>query len=155
MQQGQIAHDPQAEDRVSSKATEAAELATTQDDRHRNRWPKTLVEMIDACSAALRRKGFDKPRSDKLALLVVGEICQLFGGRVVYLPRGTAIKNIRRELDVLASVESGRDIHLVADDFGVTVTSVYRMCARVRAHMNIDADAAASVRAMPSDMSRT
>jgi Mor family transcriptional regulator len=96
-------------------------------------WQGTLGDMFAAVSHALRQQPIAAPDVERAAEAVSMSICTALGGRVVYLPRGAAV---RRELRDTRLFNDWREGHLrpaaLAQKYRLSVQTVYEIIARQR-----------------------
>ncbi|MDA1379733.1 hypothetical protein PCI56_07520 [Plesiomonas shigelloides subsp. oncorhynchi] len=58
------------------------------------RWPETMRELYDLFSCTVEKHG----GSPELALVMLSELCRVYGGLQFYLPRGKTLQNTIRDL---------------------------------------------------------
>lgn len=96
------------------------------------KWPRQLVELLDASRAALLRGGVQADEADRLARITMQAIAELHGGRSFNLPKGNALKNALRN-DVIW-VEMGKTpVEDLARRFDITIQRIYQIYADQRA----------------------
>lgn len=89
--------------------------------------------MIRQLSEFLTGK-FHPKTAQTLAIHVIAALAQLFGGRVVYIPRNDAMKKARRNAQVWA--EQGKlSAREIAAKHGLCVQQIYKIIAERRAEM--------------------
>lgn len=121
-----------AEDMFPNAEIPADALDAIAVDEIRGRWPRALAEMSDVAEAALREAGVDRP--DAVAMLVLGALARLFGGRQFYFPQGKAWDIVVRDRAIWHAYNGKPEqIDALAAEHGLTTIAVYRIIATQRA----------------------
>ncbi|MGL5007355.1 MAG: Mor transcription activator family protein [Plesiomonas sp.] len=91
------------------------------------RWPETMRELYDLFSCTVEKHG----GSPELALVMLSELCRVYGGLQFYLPRGKTLQNTIRDLRVWQEFNGNNSFEL-AQKFDVTQREIWRITARMR-----------------------
>lgn len=91
------------------------------------RWPETMRELYDLFSCTVEKHG----GSPELALVMLSELCRVYGGLQFYLPRGKMLQNTIRDLRVWQEFNGNNSFEL-AQKFDVTQREIWRITARMR-----------------------
>lgn len=75
-------------------------LASMSDPTVLARWEGTLGAMVKVAETELRKALSDDQRATDLAQRVIFAVCENLGGSVMYLPRGTRLKNAMRDVAI-------------------------------------------------------
>ena len=106
------------------------DLDTIQVEDAHAKWPRSLAEMVDVATLALKAEG---ERAPELARRVLSAIAHYHGGRMFYLPTGDAIERAIRDTRLWQEYH-GRpeDIARFVSETGLTEQAVYRILAEQR-----------------------
>lgn len=111
-----------------------------------HKWEGTLLTMLQAVRAALKRKRLDDDAVERLAPSVVLGLCEALGGSVGYIPRGQVVKRAIRDTRMYAdwcgtpSVQGMAPPEL-ARKYHMAVQTCYEIIARQRAlHRRMEPD---------------
>ena len=96
-----------------------------------DRWAPQLAAMVAVLSATYRRQGMDDDNAARLATAGVLAWAEYAGGRMLYLPRGDRLKKALRDAEIYQRSRRG-NIEQLADEYGLTVVHVYRVCREQR-----------------------
>lgn len=108
------------EDIAAATALSRADLA---------RWPEMLVRLVRVIGGTLRAGGIDAERAEELARRVVAAMATDAGGKVLYLPRGDALKTALIHDAIYRASRRGNGEALAAQ-YGYTLRHVERIVAR-------------------------
>lgn len=106
----------------------AADLDDVLDDR----WPQTLVDMIQVLEALYLRQGRDDDESFSLARAGVLELAEYFGARMWYLPRGDRLLTALRDAEIYRLAKRG-NIRALAEAHGLSEPQLYRIMRQQKA----------------------
>ncbi|HCN7970909.1 TPA: positive regulator of late transcription [Escherichia coli] len=93
------------------------------------RWPRALVELVDALETELKRQGVDDARS--IARKQVMSLSWFLGGRQYYIPRGDALLAALRD-DLIYCQFNGRNIEELRREHRLSQPQIYKIIARQR-----------------------
>lgn len=96
------------------------------DDTHA--WPSLLLELHDVLAHELKQKGIESPTIPLELVLAIG---QHMGGFQVYIPRGDALRQQIRDMQIYNEF-NGRNIKFLAKKHHVTYKTIYEIIARIR-----------------------
>lgn len=109
-------------------------LAHMEDPAVLLRWEGTLKEMVEIAEAELRSKLGDQTEVPEIARCVVFAICDVMGGSVFYLPRGSALKKAMRDAAIF---RDWRENNIQAPElvrkYRLASQTIYDVIARQRA----------------------
>ncbi len=97
------------------------------EDLPADRWPPVLAAMVAVLDSTYRRLGLDVDQAARLATSGVLAQAEYMGGRMFYLPRGERLRTALRDAEIFHRA-NGRNIQLLATEFGITDIQVYRIC---------------------------
>lgn len=92
-----------------------------------HRWPETLREMYDLLKHQLEQEGVDS----KVAIKLLGGICENFGGMQFYLPRGHHLETMITHLSIWNEF-TGDNVVQLSRKYEVSMQHVYRVIAKMR-----------------------
>lgn len=99
------------------------------------RWPQDLAAILRLIEATLVRRGMAKGPAFAAAAEAALEISSYGGGRPVYIPVGQRLKLALRDAEIWRRF-TGRNHHELAQEFGLTVVTIYEVLREQRAlHM--------------------
>lgn len=96
------------------------------------RWPQDLVAILRLVEGVLVRRGMAKAPAFAAAAEAALEMAQYGGGRMLYLPVGHRLKLALRDAEIWRRFD-GRNHHALAQEFGLTVVSIYEVLREQRA----------------------
>ena len=109
-----------------------AQIADAAAEVPQEKWPVRLAELVDLLVQDARRRGVDLETATAEATRTVLLIAQHEGGRPFYLPRGDSLVQALRDRQLYLR-HNGRNTEELADQYGMTVRHVQRICAEQRA----------------------
>jgi Mor family transcriptional regulator len=96
------------------------------------KWARSLVESIEVIEAAHVRDGVEPGEAFRLASVAVRAVAEHRGGRQFYWPRGDALVMALRDAKIYRQANRS-NIERLAEDNGLTVSQIYRICRQQRA----------------------
>lgn len=99
----------------------------------RAQWPQRIVELTDVVQAAFVREHLPADQADKLAALAVLSIAFYIGGRPVYLPVGSRVRDAVRRRLIFRAWQTGESVQALQARFGVSHETVYAAIREGRA----------------------
>lgn len=91
-----------------------------------------MFDELSECIAALfRRKGVPVENPALLAEDVVLELATLFGGRATYLPKANAIREAKRNAEIVKAIRAGEPVKRIAARLQLTSAHVYRVAGQM------------------------
>lgn len=96
------------------------------------RWPQELAAMLRVIEATLVRRGMDKQAAFAAAADVTTDLAAYRGGRMLYIPQGQRLALALRDAEIWRRF-NGRNYQALADEFGMTVVSMYEIIREQRA----------------------
>ncbi|RUQ10687.1 Mor transcription activator family protein [Aeromonas dhakensis] len=97
------------------------------EDEKTARWPETMRELYTLFLSTVKKHG-DSP---DLAIILLAELCRVYGGLQFYLPRGKLLQNTIRDLRVWSEFKGDNTFEL-AQKYKVTQREIWRITARMR-----------------------
>ncbi|QUF67763.1 Mor transcription activator family protein [Vibrio fluvialis] len=91
-------------------------------------WPEDLRQMYDIIKERLSKANID----DSLAVVLVSDISQHFGGIQLYLGKGDALKRHLRDIKIWHDFD-GKNVRDLIEKYDVGYSAVYRILAKMRA----------------------
>lgn len=113
---------------TASTATEAEPLRVHEADGY----PELLRDMAVIVERKLSEAGLETARAAAIAMQVIEEVREHFGGQMLYMPKGQQWER-RRVWQAMWLAFDGRNHAWLADKFGMNVVGVYRVLAIMRA----------------------
>lgn len=101
------------------------------EDQPAHRWAPMLASMVAVLENTYGRLGLEKEQAAKLATAGVLAQAEYVGGRMFYLPRGDRLRRALRDAEIFHRA-NGRNIQILAAEFGITDIQVYRICKQQR-----------------------
>lgn len=109
-------------------------LANMQDPTVISRWEGSLREMVEIAEAKLLVEIKPGVEAAELARHVVFAICSVMGGRVVYLPRGDALKRALRDAKIYRDwKDNNTPIPDLVSKYDLANQTIYDIIRRQRA----------------------
>lgn len=109
-------------------------LANMQDPAVLSSWEGSLREMVEIAEAKLLAEIKPDVPAAELARHVVFAICSVMGGRVVYLPRGDALKRALRDAKIYREWKDiGTPIPELVSKYDLANQTIYDIIRRQRA----------------------
>jgi Mor family transcriptional regulator len=96
-----------------------------------SRWPKTLADLFRVLEAYNRRAGMSDERAALDARDRVVLIGEYFGGRMVYIPKGDALRTAALHAQIWSEF-TGRNHEDLAQRYGINVVSIYDILKQQR-----------------------
>lgn len=96
------------------------------------KWASTLAELVDVFAAHYRRAGRSEDEALSDARIVVALLADHFGGRPVYLPRGTSLHTALRDR-VIYHLANGNNTTELAARFDLSERRVQQIVAEQQA----------------------
>jgi Mor family transcriptional regulator len=105
------------------------------DDAPASKWARSLVDGIRVLESLFKRRGMEADQASRLAMDAVLELGEYQGGRVIYWPRGDALRTALRHAEIYRRARSG-NIEQLAGEYGLSVPQIYRVLRQQHAlHM--------------------
>jgi Mor family transcriptional regulator len=105
------------------------------DDAPTSKWSRSLVDGIRVLEALFKRRGMEAEQAGRLAMDAVLELGEYHGGRVIYWPRGDALRTALRHAEIYRRAKAG-NIEQLAIEYQLSVPQVYRVLRQQHAlHM--------------------
>lgn len=95
-------------------------------------YPELLRDMAVIVECKLTEAGLEAERAAVIAMNVIEEVRDHFGGQMLYMPKGLQWER-RRVWQAMWQEFDGRNHAQLADKFGMNVVGVYRVLAIMRA----------------------
>lgn len=95
-------------------------------------YPELLRDMAAIVERKLAEAGLEAARAAAIAMNVIEEVRDHFGGQMLYMPKGQQFDR-RRIWQAMWQEFDGRNHAQLADKFGMNVVGVYRVLAIMRA----------------------
>ena len=115
-------------------ATDTAAPVAPMDDLAGNAYPAMLRELGDTVARQLADVGVDQARAEAIGTTVAEHVRELYGGQLVYIPRGASYETRQRWLTIWQEF-TGHNHADLARKHGMNIKQVYRVLAIVGAEM--------------------
>lgn len=105
-------------------------LADTQIEQ-RHRWPEALTELINVLTASMRNQGAGEQEAKQQAIKLALDIADHFGGMQLYVPKGTLLKTLVRNMQIWHDF-TGDNAKVLARQYGLTEVRLYEIIREQR-----------------------
>lgn len=105
-------------------------LADTQIEQ-RHRWPEALTELINVLTASMRNQGAGEQEAKQQAIRLALDIADHFGGMQLYVPKGTLLKTLARNIQIWHDF-TGDNAKTLARQYGLTEVRLYEIIREQR-----------------------
>ncbi len=93
--------------------------------------PEFLADLIVYTKCVLIKDDIDDKRADKLAREISKQMCETWGGQLIYFPQGLRLELTERDRDIYTKFDGHNQAQL-SKDYKVSIQTIYRILAYVR-----------------------
>lgn len=98
-----------------------------------NLWPKSMIEILELIEHSINKEMEFDASPHHLARSAVVAVCDVMGGGMIYLPRGTALKKKTGREDLYSDFLSGTSHEDLIRKYSISSQRVYEIITEERA----------------------
>lgn len=118
--------DGATETQHQEAANRVQRLDRADDGVVRDKWPRTLVDLVDVATNDMKHAGINPNEASRCARISVGAIARYHGGRVFYLPRGEALEQALRNQQIWQEF-TGDNVQALVAKFKLSDKQIYQV----------------------------
>lgn len=100
--------------------------------------PEVIADLMDRVTAIAKSKGIDQEDAEATAMALADELAEVWGGQLIYFPKGMAGKLRQRDLEIYGKFRGDNHAQL-ASEYDLAVMTIYAIIRRVTERLKKDA----------------